>query len=97
MGRPRRAPPLFVTPPARALFCDPVSHESLRQGSAALCAHLLELAKQRALRDEQASIIADDFDAVWVAPSRKRAWLARQGVIDFMPGHAVRLQPSDPA
>lgn len=73
----------------------PVSQLPLAPAPPRLVARLQGLARQKALRNEDARLIPDDFTAAWISADRQRAWLVRGGFGDFRPGEAVLLAPED--
>ena len=76
------------------LVC-PVSQLPLGPAPPPLIARLQELARQRALRNENARLIPEDFTAAWISADQQRAWLVRGGFGDFRPGEAVLLAAED--
>lgn len=80
-----------------ALLACPVSHLPLHAAAPALVEHLRTLTRQRALRNEYAQVIAEDFSDAWVGADGQRAWLVREGLADFRPGQAVLLAAGEAA
>ena len=86
----------MLTPESLAVLRCPESGVRLSIASEALTAHLLQLAKTKALRNSAAALVANDFEGGLVTANRARIWLTRSGVADFRPGTAVLLLPDDP-
>lgn len=73
----------------------PVSQLPLEPAPPRLVARLQGLARQRALRNDNAGLILEDFTAAWISADHQRAWLVRGGFVDFRPGEAALLAPED--
>lgn len=76
------------------LVC-PISRLPLEALKPRVLVRLQDLAQRRALRNEAAQMVPADFAAAWMSSDGQRAWLVRDGFIDFRPGEAVLLQPQD--